>query len=380
MRRLLWLTGLVLLLCLPALAEDITAGSSFSPGSAKAVRALTDRDYTTHWAGSGALTIKAEQPIHGLYLCWTQRPEGYTVEGESQGGLWQEVATLPQEGFAHEYVPLEAGYAAVRLQPKGRARLAEIYVLGAGDVPSWVQRWRPTVDKCDMLVLAAHPDDEVVMFGGTLPYYAGQLDKKVLVATMTTPSTRRRSELLDSLWTCGVKDYPVFGSFADKYFRSMSAAYKLWGTRKVRSFVVELYRKHQPEVVVTHDKRGEYGHGAHQLCADVARAAVGYAANPENYVDIYEQYGTWQVKKLYLHLAKEGALEMDWDAPLSAFDGKTGFEVAQDAYQKHRSQHQFGFEVYGRKSRYSSYRFGLVHTTVGPDRQMNDFLENIPSQ
>ncbi|NLD35037.1 MAG: hypothetical protein GX653_09030 [Clostridiales bacterium] len=379
MKRLLLLIGLLLLLCLPALGEDITAASSFSPGTNKALRALTDRDYTTHWAGSGALTIKADQPIHGLYLCWSLRPKGYTVEGQAQGGQWQSAATAAEQGFAHEYVPLD-GFDAVRLQPKGRARLAEVYVLGAGEVPPWVQRWRPTVDKADILLLIAHPDDEVVMFGGMLPTYAGQMDKQVLVASMTAASTRRQSELLDSLWTCGVKDYPVFGGFDDKYFKSMSAAYSRWGTRKVRSFVVELYRKYRPEVVVTHDKRGEYGHGAHQVCADVARAAVGYAANAENYADIYQQYGTWQVKKLYLHLAKEGAVDMDWDQPLSAFEGKTGFEVAKEGYQKHRSQHQFGFEVYGRKSRYSTYRFGLVHTTVGPDVQKNDFLENIPVQ
>ncbi len=376
MRRLLGLTGLLLLLCLPAFAQDITAASRIQAGNAKAQRALTDRDYTTNWTGSGPLAISAEQPIHGLYLCWAQRPEAYVIEGQIEGGQWQEAASLGAEGYLHEYVPL-TGYSAVRLKPRGRARLAELYVLGAGEVPGFVQRWQPTVDKADLMLLIAHPDDEVVMMGGTLPYYAGQLQKKVLVASMTAPSSRRKSELLDSLWICGVRGYPVMGSFDDKYFKSMSAAYQRWGTRKVRSFVVELYRKHRPDVVVTHDRRGEYGHGAHQVCADVARMAVDFAANAENYVDIYKQYGTWQVKKLYLHLAKEGALEMDWDQPLSAFEGRTGYEVAKEAYMKHRSQQQFGFPVYDRKSRYSSYRFGLVHSTVGQDIAKNDFFEHI---
>ena len=207
MKRLLSLAGLLLLLCLPALGEDITRHSTFSSGKAKALGALTDRDYATYWSGSEALTIQAQQPIHGLYLCWALRPDGYTVEGQDAGGQWLEAADMPREGYVHEYVPLD-GFDAVRLRPNGRARLAEIYVLGVGEVLPWVQRWQSAVDKCDLLLLAAHPDDEVLMFGGTLPYYAGQLNKRVLVASMTTPSTRRRSELLDSLWTC-VKNYLI---------------------------------------------------------------------------------------------------------------------------------------------------------------------------
>lgn len=379
MRRLLVLIGLLCLLCLSALAEDITGECRIDAGGSKAQRALTDRDYTTHWSGKGRLAISADQAIHGLYLCWSQRPESYSVEGQAEDGSWQEAARVEGEGFLHEYVPLE-GYRAVRLKPGGKARLSELYVLGEGGVPDFVQRWQPTPDKADLLVLVAHPDDEVVMMGGTLPLYAGQLQKKVLVATMTAPSARRKSELLDSLWTCGVKDYPVIGGFDDKYFKSMSQANQRWGQRRVRSYVVELYRRYRPEVVLTHDARGEYGHGAHQLCADVARRAVDFAANPENYVDIYERYGLWQVKKLYLHLAKEGALEMDWDQPLTAFGGRTAFEVAQAAYDKHKSQHQFGFKVFPRDNRYSSYRFGLVYSAVGPDQAKDDFLEHIPAQ
>ena len=55
--------------------------------------------------------------------------------------------------------------------------------------------------------------------------------------------------------------------------------------------------------------------------------------------------GTGCVKKLYLHLGRENTVTMDWRVPLSSMGGKTGLELAQEAYAfhitrstKHRSQ------------------------------------------
>jgi hypothetical protein len=144
-------------------------------------------------------------------------------------------------------------------------------------------------------------------------------------------------------------------------------------------------------VVITHDVKGEYGHGAHLVCADAMQKCVGYAADKSKYTDTVKTYGTWQVKKLYLHMGKENVIEMDWDQPLSAFGGKTGFEMAVEGYSWHVSQHDAGqknpetgkyeaFVVEPRTSDYSCYRFTLVHTTVGPDVEKNDFFENIPME
>lgn len=55
--------------------------------------------------------------------------------------------------------------------------IGELYVYGAGEVPSEVQRWGMPSGKMDMMLIVAHPDDELLWFGGTIPYYAGQLNK-----------------------------------------------------------------------------------------------------------------------------------------------------------------------------------------------------------
>jgi hypothetical protein len=68
---------------------------------------------------------------------------------------------------------------------------------------------------------------------------------------------------------------------------------------------------------------------------------------------------------------------MDWDAPLPAFGGRTGFEIAREAYLRHQSQQRLDFKVEGRDAEQSSYRFGLARTVVGPDSAVpGDFMEN----
>ncbi|MBR6753656.1 MAG: PIG-L family deacetylase, partial [Clostridia bacterium] len=193
----------------------------------------------------------------------------------------------------------------------------------------------------------------------------------------------------NGLWTCGVKTYPIIGDFYDKYATKVDKIYDAWGKTASQKFVVEQLRRFKPDVVLTHDVNGEYGHGAHKTCADLMQKCITTAANPDKFKDSAKVYGTWEVKKLYLHLYKENPIEMDWDQPLSAFGGKTGYEMAQEGYSWHFSQHDQGqknkqtgefeyFIVEPRDSDYSCYRFGLVHTTVGEDVEKNDFFENVP--
>ena len=142
--------------------------------------------------------------------------------------------------------------------------------------------------------------------------------------------------------------------------------------------MTEMIRKHQPEVLVTHGEKGEYGHGAHKTAADAAKNAVKAAASAKKYPDSAKKYGTWEVKKLYLHEYEKNPIVCDWDEPLEAFGGKTGYEVAEEAFQFHASQvkRDWAFEVHGD---HDNAAFGLFHTTVGKDSGIGDLMENIPS-
>ena len=391
---------LLMLLCLPALAQeaaDITEQCEITaaPGKYKLTR-LTDRKWGTTYVSDKqrnpyvALKAPKDTPIYGVYVCFGDKVTPWVVQAR-HGSQWEVV--YESEGlYAHEFAPL-AGEKEIRVKPASDKQsvltIGEIFAFGEGDVPDFVQRWQPAPEKADLLVISAHPDDEILFFGGTIPYYAGEKGMNVVVAYMTCGTMERRSELLNGLWTMGVRTYPVINDFWDKYSKKLDTAYNAWGKTNTYRFVVSLLRQYKPEVVVTHDVNGEYGHGAHRVCADAIQHCVATAADAGKYSDTANLYGTWQVKKVYLHLYKENAIEMDWDQPLSAFDGKTGYEVAVEAYGWHFSQHEAGqknaqtgkfeyFQVEPRTSAYSCYRFGLVYTAVGPDVEKNDFFENIP--
>ena len=67
---------------------------------------------------------------------------------------------------------------------------------------------------------------------------------------------------------------------------------------------------------------------------------------------------------------------MDWNQPLSAFGGKTGFDVAEEAYQFHATQIARDWEFI-RGGEHDNTLFGLYYTNVGEDKEKNDFMEHI---
>ncbi len=401
-RKLLPVLALFLLLAAGALAEDAadltTACEVSSSGSKYKTAQLTDGSYRTKWESDKQkkpyIEIKTPQgeAARGAYVCFGDKPFAWDVQVKKDG-KWTAVAH--GEGkYAHEYVAF--GEASVfRITPASDKSMAmsvlDIRVFGEGDVPAWVNRWQDAPDKVDLLVISAHPDDEFLFFGGAIPYYAAERGMNVMVAYMTCNTTQRRSEMLDALWMSGVRLYPDIGDFWDKYSKKIDVEYDAWGKSKTNARIVGLFRRYKPDVVITHDVKGEYGHAGHLVCADAVINCVPLAANAAKYADSATEYGAWGVQKVYLHLYKEGAIEMDWDQPLAAFDGLTGFEVAQNAYQRYVSQQEQGqknkatgkfeyFAVEPRESAYSCYRFGLAYSAVGEDALKNDFFENITTE
>lgn len=389
-----WLIALLTLLALSlsvafaAEANDITEDCKFKVcSSGRKYTLMTDKKYTSYWESNKIktpwITITAPEgkPIAGLYVCFGNMPESWEIQTSDDGKDWF-TAVPGDTRFLHAYVALPQPAQHVRLavtsEKKTALRINDLFVLSEGDLPDWVQVWQPTEEKADILFLSTHPDDELIFFGGAIPTYAVEQQRKVVVAYFTRSNTTRSSELLNGLWHMGVRTYPVIGNFKDSYAKNLKAAYKTAGGKgKVNEWIVGLYRQYKPEVVVTQDTNGEYGHKQHMMIADAAQNCIALAANEDEFTASTIAYGTWQVKKLYLHLYPENQITFDWTVPLKSMNGATGIELAEEAYTLHKTQASSGMSVTETGTKYDNRVFGLAFTTVGEDVRKDDFLENI---
>ena len=366
------------------LAEEITMSCFYNDRPADKMRTLNDGNYRPYMDtrvvnNESSLTIRSDdKPIGGVYIMWRTNPFVIDIQSRDESGAWVTVDTVAGK-FYQQYYMID-DLQEVRFIPHDNPRMvmsiAEVWVFTSGRPREKVHLWQEAPFKVDMMLVHGHPDDEVLWFGGLLPTYGGQLQKKILVVDTSISTYNRRLELLDSVWTCGIRIHPAIGHFADISTSDMTRVLASWKKDAIYSFITELYRKHKPDVVITHDFNGEYGHGVHKATALAVREAVLLAQDAAVYPDSAAIWGTWNVKKLYVHLYGENQIHMDWWQPLSAFGGMTSQDVAREAFLCHISQQGRRWAV-NDGGEYDNALFGLYYTTVGPDVIGGDLLENI---
>ncbi len=373
-------------------AEDITGEFNITV-EGKSVELITDKKQATFNTFGDKTDIKLEgsKEISGIYIIWEK------IIGEWKLKTETETIDCGLNGFLHEYIEIPATKSCTMELSKG-GKICEIYLFTSGKLPEWVQVWDPPYKRADMLLMSTHADDEHLYFAGLMPYYAVEKGIKVQVIYMTNhfDTSQRPHEQLNGLWKVGMRNYPIIGGFPDiaeskgsskdPKEKVLADALKLYDEDKVTAFQVEQIRRFKPMVIVGHDIKGEYTHGAHMVNAYTLQKALEMSNKEEFYKESYEKYGLWDVPKTYLHLWPENKITMNWDIPLESLNGKTAFEVSKEGYKCHASQQWTMFTkwIAGENIKkasdiatYSPCEFGLYRTTVGMDVQKNDFLENI---
>lgn len=367
-------------------AADITRRCEITPASGRKNFSLClDSSYKTFWRSNGGVgasilvSVPAGEYASGVWIQWYDHPHAAALQVQDFSGNWVDCAA--SEGvFLSDYLELPELTTAFRITNapgvNGPMAIAELHIYGMGNRPADVQVWKAPAQKADLMIIAAHPDDEILWFGGMMPTYAGQRKKTCQVGILVPSLPRRRLELLDGLWTCGVTNYPVWGYFRDTFSLSLKEQYSRWDRHGVYKLITEWIRRFKPDVLATHDLEGEYGHGAHRVCADAVIHCLEEAASKKKYPDSAKEYGVWNVPKCYVHLYPENVVDLDWRVPLPWFDGKTGFEVAEEAFRCHVSQQHTSYVVEDFGPCDNSL-FGLYRSLVGPDVEKNDLFENL---
>ena len=346
---------------------------------------LTDDNFLTY-AQCKTLNIKADANIAAIYVIYYDAVTEFSV---NVGGS----ETAVQAQFLHTLVKLEnKSCNEITLEFAADTKICDIYAFSDGELPTWVQDWNQPVSKADIMLVSSHADDEQLFFAGLLPLYASRgCAVQVVYYTDHSDNIRRRHELLNGLWTVGIKNYPVINKFPDKYSETVEGALKTiapYTENDALGFQVEMIRRFKPQVVVSHDLNGEYGHGMHKLNAKMLTQAVQLTDKADSFPDSYKKYGGYTVKKLYVHLYNENKIVMDYDTPSDYFGGKTPFEMTKQGFLCHTSQQYTWFRTWlngkngeikkaSQIKKYSPCEFGLYFTTVGEDTAKNDMMENI---
>ncbi len=366
------------------LAADVTKKCLFKVSEGKRDK-LVDGNYHSDWTYKKQdAQVAVELPdgvVPGARMgYWDVEASGYwaVVYDAARNLLRQraETASVPRIETCLELLP-EAKYVFLKMTAPNQD-IAEMRVYSQGTLPDGAHRWNPPVEKADLMVVSTHQDDELIFFGGVIPYYAVAQRRPTVVVYMANCTRPRRREALNGLWVMGVRDYPDFINLKDKKVKSIQAGIELWGGReRILEELAARIRRYKPEVIVTHDFDGEYGHNQHKITALAMQYAIDAAADESQFPDSLARYGAWQVKKLYIHLYGENQLHMPWKVPLEELGGLTPLEMARRGYAEHVSQQKYYQVKDGGK--YDNALFGLYSTTVGLDSGINDMFENIPT-
>ena len=357
-----------------SMASKLNSSATFKINGALASKNLTDDTIDTYLTISKGtiLTITSETKIKSIYILFDKPPLPYTL---TYDGITQNAGLF---GYLHEVIPLQSSSSSIEMTlPEGK--IASVFVYSEGSLPSTVQQWNAPTYDADLLVFATHSDDEALYFGPAIAMSVSQ-GKDVQVAYLVNHfDTRRRPhETLDSLWELGVTHYPIFGPFSDIYSGSLAHAYTIFPKDKILRYEIEQIRRFKPEVILSHDFGGEYGHGAHMALSDTLREAILLSSDIHTYTDSAVRYGVFSPLKTYIHLYKPTEILLDVYSPLASFNGISALQVARNAYKYHISQHIWPLSVidytYG-----DVRRFGLYLSLVGPDTT-NNLFENVPDK
>lgn len=313
-------------------------------------------------------------PVKTIWLAFRDYPQAYRVRQFDADGALVREETGPE--FVNHAVFVEPKTRSVTVLADRESDLAALYAFGEGAVPNY-HPWKSTPEKLDYLVIAMHPDDDVLFMGAIIPLYTVEQGREGAIFYTATLDRVRKDEAQNGAWAMGLRTAPILGTFPDIKYPHLEEPDSLFAFDRLVLHLVKLLRQYRPEVVFSHDLNGEYGHWQHKRLAHAVQQAVPLAADGSFDSDSVGQFGAWQVKKLYLHLYGENKIALPVGKPIPALDGKTPVEIARTAFKCHRSQRKSRHKVRN-EGAYSMSDFGLAYTVVGLDTpDLNDPFEHI---
>ena len=205
-----------------------------------------------------------------------------------------------------------------------------------------------------LLLVHAHPDDETINNGATMAKYVSEgvrvtlvtctrgEEGEVLVPELADLASsksdklgkHREGELANAMAALGVKDFRFLGAPEVVYRDSgmlgtepnnRSDVFWQAGLDDAASYLVKIIREVKPQVLVTYDEFGGYGHPDHIQAHRVAMRAAELASD-SNYGD----GDAWEISKIYWNTMPRSAIQEDIDKMKEIGSSFFGAESADD--------------------------------------------------
>ncbi len=241
-----------------------------------------------------------------------------------------------------------------------------------------------------VLYMAAHPDDEntnIIAYlsnsklatTGYLALTRGDGGQNLIGSEIRDQlGVIRTQELLAARSIDGGKQF--FTRAIDFGFsKSADEAFAIWGKKEVLSDAIRIFRKFQPDVIITRfppDERA--GHGHHTASAIVAAEAFDLAARSDAFPEQVKEFGTWQVKRLLTNTGRWWNTTVDENTPgvitldvggYNAVLGQSYPEISALSSSQHKSQ------GWGRRG-VRGYRPEYLEHTKG-DQAQHDIFDGV---
>ena len=329
--------------------------------------------------GPGKLNISWEDPVIAgtLYLEWKTLPKDFTLTQFGRDGSTVET-TAGETYQLNQLYSISKDTRSITLSSQTDMDICTAVVYGPDKTPKDHHPWNATPDKLDYLIIVTHPDDDAIFMGAIIPTYGVERGLNGTILYTCSSNIRYRcNEALNGAWVMGLRNHPIFANFPD-ILPSQKDQWEFQFTiNKLTNYYVRIIRQYKPEIIISHDIEGEYGHWQHKYVSKAVCQAVELAADDTYDPESITQYGVFQVKKLYIHLYPENVIKLDVITPLKEFDNRNIIEISEMAFQQHVSQAQASHLNENHDGVYSLSDFGLYFSIVGKNTTTNDMFENI---
>lgn len=302
--------------------------------SASFLSRFTDDRYNSRvsFKKEESLTISVPSEAAGIYVAWYTAPESALVEMlDSAGTVLGSIRASAE--LLNDYYIVPQGCASVRISGEKAFAISELRVYDTETPPDGLAVMTAQKTQPDVMLILAHTADEAYYFGSLLPYCRSE---DVAVVFLMSYSREAQQQAIELQYSLGSRTQPIFAGF--QYYRSYMSSdnmYAMMDKEEITSYMLQLIRKYQPNVLVTHDIAGESGDCLHVLTATHVQLAAEQASQKKYDPESVAEYGLWQVQAVYQHRSDGTSALYDTQASLSEYGGLNAVELAQECFDRY---------------------------------------------